>query len=97
VCDVNAPTAQAGPAQTVSAAQRFRLTGTGTSDGALLSQGSRVDTTVLARDGGREDGGCTTSRRTPARTSSISLVVRGAFGSLLLVGLLARRRQRTGR
>ncbi len=143
VCDPEAPTANAGPPQTVRANQAFTLLGTGTSpanlplafgwaqlgglpalrfgsdpsgradylapdvatqqtltfelrsnDGALLSQGSRVQITVLGRDGGRDDGGCSTSRRAPGRTAGAALVISAAFVSLILIGLLARRRQR---
>ncbi len=147
VCDPSAPTAAAGPPQTVHAGERFSLVGSGASpaglplsfgwaqlggppalrfapsdvpgradylapdvgalttltfelranDGALLSQGARLDVTVLARDGGGDSGGCSTSRRTPARTTGTTLVISAAFVSLLRVGLLARRRRRSTR
>ena len=66
-------------------------------DGALLSQGARVEVTVLAPGGGGENAGCSTSRRAPARTRGTTLVISAAFASLLLLGLLTRRRARTSR
>ncbi|HSO36618.1 MAG TPA: M36 family metallopeptidase, partial [Labilithrix sp.] len=66
-------------------------------DGALLSPGSRVEVTVIPQDTSAGDSGCSTSRRSPARGSAAALVVSAALVSLLLIGLVARRRQRASR
>ena len=68
-------------------------------DGALLSPGARVEVEVTPPDptslraGG---GGCSTSRRAPARTTGTSLAISAALVGLLLLGLFARRRLRNG-
>ena len=66
-------------------------------DGALLSAGSRVEVVVLEADptqlrGG--GGGCSTSRRTPARSTGWSLAISAGLVGLLVLGLVARRRIR---
>jgi large repetitive protein len=66
-------------------------------DGALVGPGSRVEVRVLPPDTSGDDGGCSTSRRSAGRSVGASAIVTGGVLTVLLLGLLARRRARAGR
>jgi hypothetical protein len=67
-------------------------------DGALLSAASRVDVTVVPADPvpyfTAEGGGCSTSKRTPARSALPSVAFTAMALGLLALGVLVRRRSR---